>query len=164
MNRRTFIGGIAAGGTGSFAGCLSSSQDGGEVRGEYTADPATTEFDYECQESKLFEDTFGLEGKVTSRVFGTSSAEWRINIDADRILNVAVYNTEPRSKDQAQFPAVEIIDPDGEVVLDGRDSSNLYDITTETDGQYVLQVHSRDWTQGDRWRVEVSWYQRIDCD
>ena len=163
MNRRTFIGGIAAGGTGTLAGCLSSDQDGGTVRGEYTADPATTEFDYECQEAELFEDTFRLSGRVTSRVFGSSTAEWHITIDADSILKVAVYNTDPRSTDQARFPAIEISDPNGEVILNQRDASNLYDITTETEGQHVLQVQSTDWTKGDRWRLEVSWYQSTNC-
>lgn len=165
MQRRAFIGGIATGGTGLLAGCLSADRDGGEVRGEYTADPATTEFDYDCQEADLFEDTFKLSGKLTSRVVGHSSVEWHIDMDADRILDVAIYSTEPRTRTKARFPAIEIVDPDGEVVLEGRDSSNLYDIATETGGRYVVRALSRNLTRGgNRYRVKVSWYQSADCE
>ena len=165
MQRRAFIGGIATGGAGLLAGCLSADRDGGEVRGEYTVDPATTEFDYDCQEADLFDDTFRLSGKLTSRVVGHSSVEWHIDTDADRRLNVAIYSTDPRSRTKGQFPAIEIVDPNGNVVLEGRDSSNLYDIATEAEGRYVVRALSRNLTKGgNTWRVQVSWYQRAGCE
>lgn len=97
MSRRRFISAIAVGGIGSFVGCLLSNQESGGVRGEYTADPTAAQFDFECEEVELFEDTFRLGGTLTSLVIGSSTAKW--HTDADRILKVAVYNTEPRSMD-----------------------------------------------------------------
>lgn len=161
MNRRALLGATAAVGTGGLAGCLASGDGEGELLGEHTADSATTEFEYECEEADLFEDVFYLTGRATSMLLGSSAVEWHIDIEADRDLMVGIYHIERTST--ARVPAIQIIDPAGEVVLDEQSSSSLYAITTETNGRHVLRIRSREWTSRERWRVDVSWYHDTGC-
>lgn len=161
MNRRTFIGALAVGGTGSLAGCLSSSEDGGEFRGEYTGNPAT-QFEEGCHRGEIFEDQFRLAGTLTSRVVGTSSVQWLVDIEAGTELVINISPRDPRGT-SPNPPTVEFVDPDGNVLLDRSDGKSVYGITLETTGEYVLRVHSGEWTKSHWWDVEVSWDPYEEC-
>jgi hypothetical protein len=161
MDRRTFIGALSVAGTGGVAGCLGSSGGEGELRGEYTADPATTEFTYDCEEADLFEDAFYLMGRASSLVFGNSAAEWHIDMEAGKDLQVGVYSIERISG--AEIPNVQLIGPDGEVILDDSSSSSVYAVSTESTGRYILRIRTREWISREGWRVLVSWYDETGC-
>lgn len=161
MNRRTFLGALSVAGAGGLAGCLQSGDDGGESRGEYAADPATTRFTFECEEAELFEDVLSLSGRASSVLFGSSAAEWHVDVEAGKDLQVGVYNVERAST--AGLPNVQIVGPDGAVLLDDSGPSNLHAISTESDGRYVLRLRNREWLSRERWRVEVSWYDETGC-
>ncbi|WP_318568080.1 hypothetical protein [Salinigranum marinum] len=161
MDRRTFIGALSVAGTGEVVGCLGSSDSGGELRGEYTADPATAEFTYECEEADLFEDVFYLMGRASSLVFGNSAVEWHIDMEAGKDLKIGVYNVERASK--AGVPSVQLIGPVGAVILDDSSLSSLYAVSTESAGRYVLRIRTREWIAREGWRVLVSWYDETGC-
>lgn len=161
MNRRRFVAGLALGGVGSLAGCLSSNDDSGEVRGEYTGDPAT-QFEDGCHRGEIFEDQFRLSGTLTSRVMGTSTVEWHIDIEAGEHLVINVASREPRDT-HPDPPTVEFVDPDGNVLLDRADGQSTYDITLGSTGAYVLRVHSGELTGRHWWNVEVYWDPYEEC-
>jgi hypothetical protein len=161
MNRRGFLGALTVAGSGGIAGCLQSGDDEGEFRGAYTATPSTTAFTYECEQAELFEDAVTLESKVSSLLLGSPAAEWHIDIEAGKDLQAGVYSAERTST--ARPPNVELVGPNGAVLLDESDSSSLYAVSTESDGQHTLRLRSREWTSRERWRVEISWYNETGC-
>ncbi|MDZ7731457.1 MAG: hypothetical protein U5K37_11905 [Natrialbaceae archaeon] len=111
MKRRLFVAGVAAGSMGSLAGCLSSSDDGGELRGEYTGDPAK-QFEDGCHRGEIVDDQVRLSGTLSSRVIGPSSATWRIDIEAGTHLIISLSVRNPREV-TPKPPTVEFIGPDG---------------------------------------------------
>lgn len=161
LKRRSVLGALSAACTVGLAGCIRSDGDGGELRGEYVADPATAEFSYECEQVDLFDDDVHLSGRLSARLVGSAVAEWHVDIDADKDLQIGVSNVEFGSK--ARPPTVEIIGPDEMVLLEDSDGSSVNAVSTTTDGTHIIRLRSREWTARERWSIEVSWYNETGC-
>ena len=161
MNRRTFVAAVAAGGAGGLAGCLSSSDDDAEFRGEYTGDP-TTQFEEGCHTGEIFEDQFKLAGGLASELAGTSSVEWLLDIEDGNELIINITTRAPRGT-TPRLPTVEFIAPNGDVLLNRSDSDSSYSITLESTGEYVLRVHSRELIDSHWWVMKVYWDPYEEC-
>lgn len=161
MDRRELLAGLGTAGAVGLSGCLSSSGNGGEFRGEYTGNPAT-QFEEGCHRGEIIEDQVRLSGTVSSSVVGTASATWRLDIESGEHLMITVAARDPRSGTPSP-PTVTFLDPDGSVLLERTDAQSTYDVTLSAPGEYELRVRSGELVDRHWWRVTVGWDPQEEC-
>lgn len=157
MDRRTCLASIGGTSTVALAGCTGGSM---ATRASLEVDRPDGE-DTTCPEVEVLDEQEVLAPGLSP--IGDSAVAWPVELVAGDVLKIAIY-WHGESNRVVSLPDFTILDPTGSPLLELSDySSNIHRVTTERDGTHEFQLRNKYLTEGGRWKLEVTWYDDVDC-